>query len=373
MTYRKIAYSLSIILLFPFLGVAGGGESKNAGQGSDTLTAIVMYGKSFLLDELSDFSRSSVEAYRDSLKTLSVPPQDLIRQIDLYLGIEKMGDNEIVALIDSLFETDLVPYALINQINLYVANRPPPVDPFAYIDTCSIPGSCFYNGQWNTLLPNPYLNDLAKNDTVQELLLQSGDYERISQYVTPVDNVITSKFGWREGKNHNGIDVDLEVWDTVGAAFDGMVRVARYYGGYGRVVVVRHYNGLETTYAHLHRLKVKPGQVVKAGEVIGLGGSSGHSTGSHLHFEVRFKGVPINPLNIIDYNEKRLINDTLILKKTTYGYAAFPKGATLHTVKRGDCLYDIAKKYGTTTTRLARLNGIRRNSRLSVGQQLRVI
>ncbi|MEM9024067.1 MAG: M23 family metallopeptidase, partial [Bacteroidota bacterium] len=156
-------------------------------------------------------------------------------------------------------------------------------------------------------------------------------------------------------------------------AFPGMVRVASYQGGYGRLVIVRHHNGLETSYAHLHRLRVKPGQMVKAGDLIGLGGSSGNSTGSHLHFECRFKGIPINPLNFISIKEKALIGDTLVLRKTKYGYAAYPSGVIVHTVTPGDNLYDIAKKYGTTTYRLCELNGIRRNAMLIVGQRIRVI
>ena len=167
--------------------------------------------------------------------------------------------------------------------------------------------------------------------------------------------------------------MDLEVWDTVRTAFPGMVRVAKYYGGYGRVVVVRHYNGLETLYAHLHRLKVEPGDTIQAGDLIGLGGSSGHSTGSHLHFECRFKGVPINPLAFIDYKSQSLVSDTLVLKKTKYGYAAFPKGTQFYVVESGDNLYEIAQRFGTTIYKLAELNGIRRNQYLIIGQALRVI
>lgn len=152
-----------------------------------------------------------------------------------------------------------------------------------------------------------------------------------------------------------------------------MVRVARTYGGYGRVVVIRHFNGLETLYAHLHRIKVTPGQIVQAGELIGLGGSSGNSTGSHLHWEVRFKGSSINPLNFVDYSTKQLKANKLVLRKTKYGFSGYPEGSIFYTVQNGDYLYKIASNYGTTVTKICELNGIRRNSNLYVGQKIRVI
>jgi murein DD-endopeptidase MepM/ murein hydrolase activator NlpD len=106
---------------------------------------------------------------------------------------------------------------------------------------------------------------------------------------------------------------------------------------------------------------------------VGLGGSSGQSSGSHLHWEVRFKGTPINPLNFVDYKSHSLIDKTLVLHKTKYGFAGYPKGSVFYTVQNGDYLYKIARSYGTTVSHLCKLNGIRRNSSLIVGQKLRVI
>ena len=151
-----------------------------------------------------------------------------------------------------------------------------------------------------------------------------------------------------------------------------MVRIARNHNGYGRVVIIRHYNGLETLYAHLHRFKVKSGDIVQAGQVIGLGGSSGRSTGSHLHFEVRYRGKPLNPKSIIDFNNNRLISDSIRLIRTKWSYVAVPKGIDFHTVIRGESLFKIARKYGTTIQRLCTLNGIRRNKPLRVGQKIMI-
>lgn len=368
--YFLLLIALSADFVFAGGPVTGGGEAKR-----DTVQAVVLYGEEVLFDAVSGLDDRQVGLLRDSLFRTQGHTQ-LIDYIDLYLSLKNKSDEQLSGYLDSLFETDHVPYALINQINIFLANRPgelpalPQRDLFIGGTGDTYPASCFYPC-WTTDNPNPYAADLGREDTAFSLLLKGEGI--LEGFHVPVDNIITSSFGWREGRMHKGIDIDLEVWDPVVAVFPGVVRVARAYGGYGRVVVIRHYNGLETTYAHLHRYKVKEGDVVTAGQVIGLGGSSGHSTGSHLHFEVRFKGHPINPLSFISFEEQALVNDTLILKRTNTGYIAYPKGILIHTVRKGDTLYDIARVYGTTTFRLAELNGIRRNGYLYVGQRLRVI
>lgn len=118
-----------------------------------------------------------------------------------------------------------------------------------------------------------------------------------------------------------------------------MVRFAKRFGGFGNVVIIRHYNGLETVYAHLWKIKVKPGDIVTAGQVIGLGGSTGHSTGRHLHFEVRFKGVPINPKYLISLQDQKLLCSELTIKKSKWGIAAFPTASnTIQLKKEIRCL-----------------------------------
>ena len=165
-----------------------------------------------------------------------------------------MNFDEIYQVIDSLFELKTIPIALINELNEYIA-----IHQYDFqftdeiIDTSQYPADYYYHN-WNTITPNPYnTKELIAQDSI--IMLNLVGTKRSPKFVIPIQNVITSKFGWRNGRMHKGIDIDLQVWDPVASAFSGMVRVARTYKGYGRVVVVRHFNGLETLYAHLHRIK----------------------------------------------------------------------------------------------------------------------
>jgi murein DD-endopeptidase MepM/ murein hydrolase activator NlpD len=288
-------------------------------------------------------------------------------------NFKDFSGEDIVNLIDSLLDSESIPYELIKEINDYAEKRHLEHDFYvsltAFYDSSAIPASSFY-GKWDNHNPHPYDETICADDT--SLLLVLRDSAHFCDYVHPFPGVITSKFGWRNGRNHNGIDIDLEVWDPVVAAFDGMVRVSKYHDGYGRVVIIRHYNGLETVYAHLHRLKVKPGDIVQAGQVIGLGGSSGTSTGSHLHFEVRFKGKALNPQHIINFKTQQLYSDTVVLEKQKWNYTAVPEGVKFHTIEYGDFLYKIATRYGLTVNELCDLNGITRKHKLYAGRKLRV-
>ncbi|MCC6401718.1 MAG: peptidoglycan DD-metalloendopeptidase family protein [Flavobacteriales bacterium] len=340
---------------------------------TDTLTALVMYGDRTLI-EGEALTDDRLDAMLDSLCALTDPPDDLLRDLALYKRIRGLEEGGIIQLIDSLFELDTVPYALINEINLYSAQMPTQgeVDRsglLAWLDDPTHDISGLY-ADWNTLAVHACTPASAVHDSV--LLLQLTDPDAHCGFTLPVNGPLTSRFGWRDGRPHNGIDLDLEVWDSVRTAFPGVVRHAGVQNGYGRVVVVRHYNGLETYYAHLHRFKVKAGDVVDAGELIGLGGSSGRSSGSHLHFEVRFRGMPLDPGRIIDLSSGTLQADTLVIKRTRHAYAAYPKGTHFHTVAKGDHLYAIAEQYGTSIQALCDLNGITRRSILRVGQQLLV-
>ncbi len=148
-----------------------------------------------------------------------------------------------------------------------------------------------------------------------------------SEFCFPMKNIITSPYGWRERWNrpHRGVDILLRTGDPIHCCFPGVVRIARSMGGYGNVVVVRHPNGLETVYGHMSKILVKPRQILKAGDIVGLGGSTGRSTGPHLHFEVRFQYEPFDPEWILDFKNYTLRTRKLHLDKTYFGISP-PKG-----------------------------------------------
>mgnify|MGYP006284158999 CR=1 FL=1 len=215
-----------------------------------------------------------------------------------------------------------------------------------------------------------------------------------STYASPINRnkVVTSRYGWRWGRAHKGIDIDLYTGDKVMAMLDGKVRFVGWHGGHGRVIIVRHYNGLETIYAHLSRYNVKVNETVKKGQVIGRGGNSGNSRGSHVHIEVTYKGNYINPEYLFSFDEDNKIKRSYfwitqdwvspflhnskrpseIVYYDSYEDAVNSEGLKqkIYVVKRGDTLYDIAKRYNVSISTICRANSIRKNSPLRVGQEL---
>lgn len=187
-------------------------------------------------------------------------------------------------------------------------------------------------------------------------------------YHMPTDSTyITDKYGYRprRGRMHMGLDVKVKIGDTIRSAFDGKVRISRYERrGYGHYLVLRHPNGLETVYGHLSKRLVDENDIVHAGDPIGLGGNSGRSTGSHLHFETRILGNAINPENMFDFPNNRITTDYYVFTKNTR--------ELYYKVRSGDTLSGIALKNSTSVSNICRLNGISRNSVIRVGQTLRV-
>lgn len=199
----------------------------------------------------------------------------------------------------------------------------------------------------------------------------------------PHKGKIISKFGPRRRRQHKGVDIKLNTGDTVKSVFDGVVRYAkRNRHGFGNLVVIRHFNGLETYYAHLNRIDVKPYQAVKSGQMIGTGGRTGRARGSHLHFEMRLYDKPFDPAKVINFDSARLIAKEVWLDRNFFTPPARNSlakkgvsnnsGIAYHTIRRGDTLGSIARRYGTSVRRLCALNGIKKTSILRVGRRLKV-
>ena len=231
----------------------------------------------------------------------------------------------------------------------------------------------------------------------------------LKDFCMPTDNrLITSNFGARWGRQHKGLDIKVYIGDTIRAAFSGKVRVVKYEArGYGKYVVIRHHNGLETYYGHMSKQLVRENDEVKAGDPIGLGGNTGRSTGSHLHFETRFCGVALNPALMFDFRNQDVTGDFYTYRRSRYAAesaqatrlrgangndvngrfdtdedddvemaiaapsASFSSEVHFHKVKKGETLQSIARKCHTTVDTLCKLNRIGKSIRLMPGQILK--
>lgn len=227
----------------------------------------------------------------------------------------------------------------------------------------------------------------------------------LRNFCMPTTNrVITSKMGPRWGRMHKGLDIKVYIGDTIRAAFSGKVRIKKYErAGYGKYLVIRHNNGLETIYGHMSDWLVEENQVVKAGQPIGLGGNTGRSTGSHLHFETRLCGVALNPALLFDFVNQDVTADYYMFRKETFEHesVAINKNLVLeggrsnelaretadkngrnrnvrefsetkyHKVSVGETLTSIAKRRGTTVAQLCKLNHLTRDVKVRPGQILR--
>ena len=237
----------------------------------------------------------------------------------------------------------------------------------------------------------------------------------LRQFHMPCDSrMVTSHYGYRRSfrRQHYGTDIKVFVGDTIRAAFSGKVRVVSFErAGYGNYIVIRHPNGLETVYGHMSRHLVRANQIVKAGQAIGLGGNTGRSTGSHLHFETRLLGQFIDPERLFDFEAQDVKGDFYIFRSNGRGTMlaatdnvvggeeemdeeaanaliakeaesqAFQQEkiqqmrskprARNHKVRSGETLSSIARKRGTSIDRLCRLNHIKRTTVLRPGQILK--
>jgi murein DD-endopeptidase MepM/ murein hydrolase activator NlpD len=266
-------------------------------------------------------------------------------------------------------------------------------------EAAQAPASALYP-EWNNLYTTHYGVEMPEEYKID-----------LRGFHMPTENrLVTSHFGYRKSfhRNHYGTDIKCYVGDTIRAAFTGKIRVVAYEGkGYGRYVIIRHPNGLETLYGHMSKQLVKEDQMVRAGDPIGLGGNTGRSTGAHLHFETRFLGKFIDPEKLFNFEMQDVKGDSYLYRANGNGVLmngntvlatnetaeevvvedkqeesrsfqqqkiaaqkAKPR-TSVHKVKSGDTLSSIAKKYHTSVSDLCRLNGISKNSTLRIGQILK--
>lgn len=251
--------------------------------------------------------------------------------------------------------------------------------------------SGLFDEHWDEVNSNPYkmsLNDLPSSWSLW--LVDSLD-----QYHCPYQGEVyyRGKFGMRRGRRHQGVDIPLKTGDPIYATFTGKVRMSKYFGAYGNVIIIRHENGLETFYAHLSKRHVEAGDWVNAGDVIGLGGSTGRSTGPHLHYETRYNGFAFDPQWLIDFKTGTLRHRLFVLKKKYFNiYSNYEQdfedemkneeedkkedaekaAMKYYTIKSGDTLGRIAINNGTTVNALCRLNGISPKTTLKIGRRIRV-
>ena len=257
----------------------------------------------------------------------------------------------------------------------------------------------------NTELPNGVTIHLTDKEKGRKFCFPTPEHARMS-----------SHFGARRRRWHYGVDLAMPTGEPIYAAFDGIVRISRWNRSYGNLVVVRHFNGLETYYAHLSQRDVEAGDTVRAGQVIALCGNTGRSYGSHLHFEIRYMGKAMNPEYVLDCADHKLLCDELVLTPAYFSKRgsshSSPSASDLHRinqqagtadnnsatvaesqqrdpskpkpkatkssqakyykVRSGDTLSKIAARNGTTVKKLCKLNGIKETTVLQIGKRLRV-
>ncbi len=297
--------------------------------------------------------------------------------------IESTFDTEQISVLDSLHSGDDAVKVVLYTNNTwkYVRNR------------AAIKDSTIFTRYWDTKTLFPY-KELTINDLPTSVAIDLVD--STSSFHYPYKGKIhpRGKYGPRRYRQHQGVDLPLNTGDKIYATFSGRVRISEYNrGGYGNLVIIRHDNGLETYYGHLSERYVEPNQWVEAGTVIGLGGSTGRSTGPHLHFETRYYGQSFDPERLINFEQGYLCRETFLLKR---GYFSIYSNAgqdfedeianeeqdkkeeaeraamRYHKIRSGDTLSHLAVKYGTTVGNICRLNGIKSTTTLRIGRTLRV-
>ena len=297
--------------------------------------------------------------------------------------IESIFDTNGLTVLDTLAtENDAVQVILYsNNSWKYILNREFDIEITIFYKFCETTTLFPYKEVDMSGMPKSVVIDLVDSLTSYHCPYQGSVHPR-------------GKYGPRRRRQHQGVDLPLKMGDPVYATFCGRVRISQYNkGGYGNLVIIRHDNGLETYYGHLSERLVEPDQWVEAGQIIGLGGSTGRSTGPHLHFETRYYGQSFDPERLIDFKNGTLSRETFLLKKSFFSIysnagqdfedeianeeqdkkeAAKKAAMKYYKIRSGDTLGGIARRYGTTVTNLCRLNGIKSTTVLRIGRSLRV-
>lgn len=344
--------SLALVILVFTSGKGNGDKAKDPG------TAIPHFKNKAQLVHMID----------SLLEKETITPKE-IDDLNLWAAVLKIQKrSEFIHLIDSLLEKENVSAREIQELQLLSQQfkfEKPAEDENEFEDLNNLH---FYSEKEEfKLFPVYPLDSLEKEFTIALEKPESHNYSN------PFNGVLTSYFGWRDKRMHKGIDIDLNKGQPVVSAFDGKVRVAeRNKGGFGNLVIIMHANGLETVYAHLSKIKVKKGQVVLSGQLIGLGGNTGRSRGSHLHFETRYKGYALNPLLFIEYNENKLYHYSITIKKVKKDLVAYPSNAELHKIEKGENWRKISEQTHVPIKKLKELNGSKSCYYLRPGTSLRV-
>ena len=361
---------------------------------ADSLRAVALR-QADLIDSLQNmiYTAGRIAESRPEQKSAPAPvidPEqaaaDSIAALQLRLRptkIESIFDTNGLTVIDTLTtDNDAV------QVILYSDNS------WKYIRNREIAkDSTIFEKYWDTTTLFPY-REVDMSGMPKSVVIDLVD--SLTSYHCPYQGSVhpRGKYGPRRRRQHQGVDLPLKMGDPVYATFCGRVRISQYNkGGYGNLVIIRHDNGLETYYGHLSERMVEPGQWVEAGQIIGLGGSTGRSTGPHLHFETRYYGQSFDPERLIDFKNGTLSRETFLLKKSFFSIysnagqdfddeianeeqdkqeAAEKAAMKYYKIRSGDTLGAIARRHGTTVANICRLNGIKSTTILRIGRSLRV-
>lgn len=330
--------------------------------------------------------RNEAEETEEAVVSPEQAAADSVAALQLRLRptkIESIFDTNGLTVIDTLAtDNDAVQVILYsNNSWKYVRNREIAKD------------STIFEKYWDTTTLFPY-REVDMSGMPKSVVIDLVD--SLTSYHCPYQGSVhpRGKYGPRRRRQHQGVDLPLKTGDPVYATFCGRVRISQYNkGGYGNLVIIRHDNGLETYYGHLSERMVEPGQWVEAGQIIGLGGSTGRSTGPHLHFETRYYGQSFDPERLIDFKNGTLSRETFLLKKSFFSIysnagqdfedeianeeqdkkeAAKKAAMKYYKIRSGDTLGAIARRHGTTVANICRLNGIKSTTILRIGRSLRV-